>query len=302
MSEQIVKANGVELWTEILGEGSGSPVLLIMGAGGQGILWENDFCQGLVDGGHAVIRYDHRDTGLSTCFNLETDPYTIDDLTADAVGVLDALGCEAAHVVGGSMGGMIAQLMALDYTEHVLTLTSIVSSPGGAESAGAVVGGGGSGTGLPGPTPEFVAAAQEVFATPPSTREELIEARVRMMQATAGPGGPFDAEEMRRSIAEQYDRAVNFAAADNHATVIASSPSRLHRLGEITCPTLIIHGTADPIFPVAHGETAAEAIPHAELLTIDGLGHEVPRWAWPTMIPAMLKLMASRDARLPTAP
>ena len=287
--ERIVSANGIDMWTDVLGdEQATSTVLLMMGTSGQGIAWEDEFCAHFTQAGHKVIRYDYRDTGLSTCVDPVESPYTVDDLAADAVGVLDALGVDAAHLVGMSLGGIVGQLVALDHPSRARTLTCITTTPSGAEAAGSVVDGVDPGSGLPPPTEAFIAAAMEVFATPPTTRDEIIDAQVRMAKAAAGTG-PFDEARVRRVTTAMFDRAVNPSAAENHVGVVARAPSRLARLPEVTCPTLVFHGTADPVFPQAHGEALAAAVPDARLLLVPGMGHELPTWAWPEAIPAILE-------------
>jgi pimeloyl-ACP methyl ester carboxylesterase len=287
MSERTVQANGIEIWTEDFGSPADPAILLVMGARGQGILWPEDLVRQLVRAGYHVIRYDNRDTGLSTCFDFAEHPYTLSDMAADAVGVLDAYGIGRAHVVGASMGGMIAQVLELEHPERLLTATIIMSSPGrGTDSAAH----------LPDAYPSLVEALSAPMEHPPATREEAIKQRVAIWRALAGTFAPFDEATMRERTIAEMDRARNLAAADTHGPAIEASAGRLDVLPTVTTPTLVIHGTDDPILPYEHGVAIAKAIPGAELLTIEGMGHEMPPASWPIMVPAILRHAASVSA------
>jgi pimeloyl-ACP methyl ester carboxylesterase len=289
MAERMVRVDDIELWTEDFGDRAKPTLLAVMGATMQGIQCPEPFCRMLAGGGYHVVRYDHRDTGRSTCLDFGSQPYDLRDLAADALGVLDAYGVRAAHVVGVSMGGMIGQLLALEHPDRVLTLTSIMSSPSGIE-IGAGFAGRDAGTGLPGPTPELIAAFGAAYAVPPVDRASAIEARIAVARAAAGSLAPFDEEAERRLVGECWDRATDWAAADHHLEAIDAGPSRLGRLGAIGCPTLVVHGTEDPGLPLAHGEATAAAIPGAVLLPIAGMGHELPAAVWPDVTRAILDL------------
>ena len=289
MPERVVQTpKGLSIWSEAAGNPSDPPILLVNGATGQGIGWRR-FADRLADEGRFVVLYDHRDTGLSSTVDFAASPYTLDDLAADAVAVLDGWGIDRAHVVGASMGGMIAQLLAIDHPSRVRTLTSLISSPTGGEASGAVHGEAWEGTGLPGPTEEFVAAYTKLLAKAPETREDWIELRVEMARIAGSGAGPFDEEWIREVAAAEYDRAADWEAANNHVLAVTASTSRLDRLGSVSCPTLVVHGTADPVLPLPHGEATAAAIPGARLLAIDGMGHELPEWTWPQLLEAVLK-------------
>ena len=292
MTERVVQANGIDIWTETFGDAANPTILLVMGATAQGILWPEEFCELLVRGGRHVIRYDNRDTGQSTTFDFAANPYTIADLARDAVGVLDAYGVDAAHAVGASMGGMIVQTLAIEHPTRVRTITSIMSSPGGAAVASGIAGDA-EPVALPGPEPKVIEAMAAMMTNPPSTREERIAAGVAMSKALSGPLDPRSDDELREFEARVLDRATNPDAARNHGLAVMASPDRSAALADVTTPTLVIHGTADPILPFPHGEATAKAIPGATLLTIDGMGHDLPRAAWPTIVDAILEHTAS---------
>ena len=246
-----------------------------MGAGAQGIRWPQELVDGLVDAGRHVIRYDNRDTGQSTCFDFATHPYTLDDLALDAVGVLDGYSIAAAHVVGASMGGMIVQTLMLKHRPRVRSATIIMSSP--------ISGGGGDTTefamnDLPGPS-EDVMARLMVPSDPGDTPEAQIERRLGVYRLLKGSAEPFDAALQREVTRREVDRARDFSAANNHAVAVARSTPRDRRplLRSVEVPTLVVHGTEDPILPYAHGVSRAETIPGAELLTLERAGHDLPQ-------------------------
>ena len=287
MTERVVTANGIRIWTEDFGREGDPSILLVMGASAQGIMWPDEFCEALATGGRHVIRYDNRDTGRSTCFDFAEQPYTLNDMAADAVGVLDAYGIGAAHVVGASMGGMIAQTVAINHPERVLTLTSIMSTPGGAAVARATQGEAVDDA-LPGPDPKVIEALAGQLTNPPTTREERIEASVRLWRALTGTASDFDEAAVRAREAVVLDRATNIDAAMNHGLAIAASPDRDDALASVTAPTLVIHGTADPILPFPHGEATAKAVPGAQLMPLDGVGHDLPTRLLPTIAAAII--------------
>jgi pimeloyl-ACP methyl ester carboxylesterase len=281
----MVRANGVDLWTEDFGDPSSPTILLVMGAGGQAILWPDELIDGLVAGGKHVIRYDNRDVGQTTSFDFEKDPYTIADMAADAVAILDAYHVAEADVVGASMGGMIVQTMALNAPDRVRTMTSIMSSPLAGGFMNAVMGGGESS--LPGPEQKVIDLIA-LNAEPPTSDEERLDRAVLQWRTLAGTMAPFDEAEVRERERRILARAKNIDAANNHQFAVASSPDRVDDLPRITAPTLVIHGTSDPILPYAHGEATAKAIPGAKLLPIEGMGHELPAPAIPIVVGAIL--------------
>jgi pimeloyl-ACP methyl ester carboxylesterase len=272
----MIEANGVELCTEAFGDPADPPILLVMGIGGSMLWWEDGFCRMLADGRRFVIRYDHRDTGRSVTYEPGHPEYTGADLVADAAGVLDAYGIPAAHVVGVSAGGAFAQLLALDFADRVRSLVLISTSralPGERE--------------LPPPTGElarFLTTAQVDW----SDAESVIEYLVASSRVLAGGQRPFDETAARELARRDVERARNFAAAQNH-DAIPDDGRRHEPLSSITAPTLVIHGAADPMFPLEHGEALAEAIPDASLLTLEGAGHGVDRSDWETIVRAILE-------------
>jgi pimeloyl-ACP methyl ester carboxylesterase len=282
LAERMIEANGVELCTEASGDPADPPVLLVMGAGASMLWWEEGFCRMLADGRRFVIRYDHRDTGRSVTYEPGHPGYTGADLVADAAGVLDAYGLPAAHVVGVSAGGAFAQLLALDFADRVRSLVLI-------STTGALPGE----RGLPPPTGEFmrfVATAQVDW----SDAESVIEYLVAYSRMLAGGQRPFDETAARELARREVTRARNFAAAQNH-DAIPDDERSYEPLASITAPTLVIHGAADPMFPLEHGEALAEAIPDASLVTLEKAGHGVDRHDWETIVRAILQHTAPPD-------
>jgi pimeloyl-ACP methyl ester carboxylesterase len=284
-----VKADGIEIVYDTFGEPSAPPVLLVMGLGGQMIAWDEDFCAALAAQGYWVIRFDNRDVGLSTRFDEAgvpdvaalmqavtqgkaiQAPYALRDMADDAVGLLDALEIESAHVVGVSMGGMIVQEMAIHHADRVRTMTSIMSSTGDPE--------------LPLPKPEAAA----ILVTPvPTDRTGYIENSVQTWQVLGGPGFPFDEERIRERAELFFDRGLSPAGTVRQLAAILASGSRKEALKSVTVPTLVIHGDADPLVPVECGIDTAKAIPGAELLIIEGMGHDLP----PAVAPQVIEVIA----------
>jgi pimeloyl-ACP methyl ester carboxylesterase len=248
-----------------------------MGVAGSMDRWEDAFCERLAAAGRHVIRYDQRDTGASTTYPPGRPGYTSDDLIADPVAILDALRVERAHLAGISAGGAIVQRIAVEHPDRVLSITLLSTSTAGW-----------GGPQLPPPSPELGA----FFADPPpepdwSDRDAAIEYLVETERPYAGPRG-IDEPALRALLGRVYDRSPSLASASNHVAVEGSEMPH-ERLAEIRVPALVIHGTDDPLFPPAHGEALARAIPGAELLMIDGLGHELPEWAWDEVLAALVR-------------
>lgn len=277
------KGNGIELEYETFGDPAGKPLLLIMGLGAQMISWHDDFCAQLADRGFRVIRFDNRDSGLSTymedaghpdmaaAFSGNPQPaYHLDDMADDAVGLLDALGISAAHVVGASMGGFIAQLVAINHPDRVLSLTSIMSGPSGAEA-------------VP-PKPEGLAV---LMVSPPATREERIEGAMSARRVLLGSGDPFDESYERGRAERAVDRAYYPVGTGRQFIAVLASKPRLERMRQIRVPTLVIHGVDDVLVPVENGRLVAEAVPGARLLEFEGMGHDLPRRVWKQSIDAI---------------
>jgi pimeloyl-ACP methyl ester carboxylesterase len=286
-----VMANGIQIEYDTFGEPSSPPLLLIIGLGGQLIFWDEELCEQLAKEGHFVIRYDNRDVGLSSKLDeagapdvmqaIEAmmrgedinPPYTIEDMADDAVGLLDALGIQKAHICGMSMGGMIAQSVAIRYPHRVLSLISIYSTTGNPE--------------LPQPKPE----AMEILLTPPpEEREACIKHVMKFFHTIAGPGFPFDEEWHRKLAAQSYDRSFCLQGTERQLMAILAQSNRKPGLSSVSAPTLVIHGADDPLVPVEGGKDTAEAVPGAEILIIDGMGHDLPHGgAWPQIVEAIVK-------------
>ncbi|WNG35095.1 alpha/beta hydrolase [Archangium violaceum] len=297
MAERMVKSNGMELWTESFGEPGNPPILLVMGASAQGILWPEELINLLVAGGHYVIRYDHRDTGQSTVIDFQKNPYTLEDLAKDAMGVLDAYGIAAAHLVGASMGGMICQLMSIRHPERVLSLTVMMSTPlrtGVVETFALAFQGQATTEGLPPPAPRAIEVFLAAAANPPTNLQEAIDYQVKVARAMAGSVAPFDEQECRRTVERIFQRARNPASSANHGLVPSPTREQAEALKNLRVPTLVIHGTDDPMFPPAHGVAAAERIPGARLLMLEGLGHDIPRPLYGEIARALLSHTGAR--------
>jgi len=276
MRERIIEADDATLCTEVLGDPDDPPLLLVMGMGASMVWWEDGFCQRLADEGRFAIRYDHRDTGRSRAYEPGHPGYTVSDLVADAVDVLDEYEMAAAHIVGMSMGGGLAQLLALDFPDRVLSLVLISTSPAvpGERS-------------LP-PSEEslrrFLATVQVEWADPTSVVDYVVD----YWRVLWGRGRTFDEAHIRRLAQRDVERARNPAAAQNHGLVQDEARER-GALRSITAPTLMIHGTADPMFPLAHGNALASEIPSARLLPLGGAGHGIDPADWDAVTRAILE-------------
>ncbi len=287
----IAPSNGLEIWYETFGDPGDVPLLLIMGLGAQATLWEDEFCEMLVDRGFYVIRFDNRDVGLSSKIeSAQIDfaaefakafsgqpveaPYVLADMAADAAGLLDHLALDAVHVVGASMGGMIAQQFALDHRSRVLTLTSIMSTTGDPDV----------GT----PHPE---AAATLLRPPALDRESYIDGYVETWR-TIGSARYFDEDATRARGGAMYDRAFFPAGTGRQLLGIMASGSRSDRLRTIDVPTLVIHGAVDPLVDVSGGRRTAEVIPGAEYIEVDDMGHDLPPQLWPVFIEAITRHVA----------
>jgi pimeloyl-ACP methyl ester carboxylesterase len=264
------KANGIEIEYEAIGPESGRPLLLVAGLGSQLISWDDEFCGLLVERGFRVIRYDNRDAGLSTWPDAE---YTLDDMAADGAALLDAVGASAAHVVGVSMGGFIAQLMALNHPEKVLTLTSIMSGPNGED-------------GVP-PTPDGAAV---LLVERPESREDQVRVGLWAKQKLLGPSDPYDEAYELPRIERAIDRAYHPVGFARQLRAIMGAPGRLDRLRNLGVPALVIHGQSDILVPVENGRRVAGAIPGARLMLVEGMGHDLPKRVWAQIADAIAAL------------
>jgi pimeloyl-ACP methyl ester carboxylesterase len=279
MTERMIRANGVELCVETFGEPADPAVLLIMGAAASMDSWDDDFCQRLAAGARLVVRYDHRDTGRSTSYQPGQPTYTFSDLVADAAGVLDALDRPRAHIVGVSMGGSIAQTLALAQPERVLSLT-LMSTSAAVE--------------LDRELPPMAAELRDHFASPPpapewSDRTAVIDYLVAGERPFLGPVHADDTT--KRAIAGRtFDRTTNLAATQTNHWILAGGDPVEGQVADITAPTLVMHGTHDPMFPYPHAEALAGEIRGARLIPLDGVGHEVPpRAVWDVVVSAIVE-------------
>jgi len=288
VSAAFVPANGIQLCYETFGDPANPPMVLIMGLAAQMIVWDDEFCTLLAARGFWVVRFDNRDIGMSTRFPKARTPrfaelmlaqatrikfrvpYTLRDMAADTVGLMDALGIRSAHVVGASMGGAIAQEIAILYPSRVRSMTSIMSSTGDPK--------------LPGPKPRALAVLAKKV---PLDREGYIREYVHTWSVLAGDHFPFNAERTARQGAASYDRGINPPGVARQLLAIIASGNRRKALRGVTVPTLVIHGTADPLVPDDGGRDTSATIPGARLLLIEGMGHSFPREVWPRIIDAI---------------
>jgi pimeloyl-ACP methyl ester carboxylesterase len=287
---QIAHANGIELCYEIFGDAGSEPMLLIMGLGAQMIHWDDDFCWQLAARGFRVIRFDNRDIGKSSkmtggkrlgaveLLKLRflkipvAAPYKLSDMAEDVIGLMDVLGIKSAHLVGASMGGMIAQELAISFPQRVRSLTSIMSTTGNPK--------------VPPPTRE---AAAILMAPPPATKEEYYARFAQTWKILRVGSFPLD-ESLDRGRAERtYARGLNPAGVGRQFRAILASGSRKQRLASVKAPTLVIHGTVDPLVRPEGGKDTAASIPGAKLLMIEGMGHALPIPMWPEIIDAIDK-------------
>ena len=264
----------IDIAYQRLGNPGAPAVLLIMGIAAQSIAWPDAFCHALVDRGVQVIRFDNRDVGLSTHLtdapppdlpaalagDLSSVSYTLSDMAADVVGLLDVLGFEKIHVVGASMGGAIAQTMAIEHPSRVRSLTSMMSTTGNM-SVGQ-------------PSPDVL---REVFSGPPAvTRDEVIQRFLRAFRAVGSPDYPTEESEVAARAGRAFDRGYDPTGVARQAIASVASGDRTERLRHLEVPTLVIHGLADRMCDVSGGRATAEAIPGAELVLIEGMGHDLP--------------------------
>jgi pimeloyl-ACP methyl ester carboxylesterase len=285
---QIVRANGIDICYEIFGEAAAEPMVLIMGLGAQMIHWDDDFCRQLAARGFRVIRFDNRDIGKSgrlsggkrlTAIELLKlrflkipieAPYKIYDMALDVIGLMDALGIKSAHLVGASMGGMIAQEIAISFPERVRSLTSIMST-----------------TGNPKVPPPTRAATAVLMAPPPASKEEYFDRYAQTWKVLRAGSFPED-EALDRARAERtFERGLSPAGVGRQLRAILASGSRKKRLASVKAPTLVIHGTVDPLVRPEGGKDTAASIPGARLLMIEGMGHALPIPMWPQLIDAI---------------
>ena len=282
---EVVQANGVDICVQTFGDPADPVVLLVMGSSASMDWWEDEFCESLAGGGRFVVRYDHRDTGQSVSYEPGAPPYGFDDLVDDAVDLLDHFGVAGAHVVGMSLGGAIAQLMALDHPDRVESLTLISSGPA-----------------APGPDdPDLPAMSEETGArfsiveSPDwSDREAVTDYLVHLARVSSAPSVEFEEETFRALAARVIDRSSNIESSFTNHSLLAGDGRWRDRLADLSVPTLVIHGTEDPVVPYGNGEVLADEIPNAALLTLEQTGHELPSRTWDAVIPAILEHTSGR--------
>ncbi|MEV4066947.1 alpha/beta fold hydrolase [Nonomuraea dietziae] len=283
----MAKSNGIEIAYDSFGTPGDRPLLLIMGLGSQLVHWDEEFCELLAARGHHVVRYDNRDVGLSTHLTEAgvpelvpgaAAPYLLSDMADDAAGLMDVLGWPAAHVLGVSMGGMIAQALAIGHPDRVLSLTSIMSTPG--PDVGP-------------PTPEAMAA---LFSPPAPDRQTAVERALEVWAVIGSPGYEMDRERIAKVAGLAYDRAYDPAGTARQLAAILASGDRTEGLGGLTMPALVIHGEADPLVQIAGGRATAAAIPGATLLTYPGMGHDLPRPLWEEIMDAVTAVQGRPSA------
>ena len=287
----------VDIVYETIGDPSDPPLLLVMGLGMQLIHWDLELCEQLAERGFHVIRFDNRDAGLSTKVSAPVPnvmrlmaglptkvPYLLSDMAADTFGLLDHLGIERAHVVGTSMGGMIAQQMAIEMPERVLSLASMMSTTGDR-----VVG-----------TPKL-RVWSVLTRRAPNDRDAYIEYFARVFRMIGSPAYRVDEERVRDLAGATYNRCHHPAGTGRQLAAVLASGSRTAALKELDVPAVVIHGEADPLLPLRGGRATANAIPGAELITIPGMGHDLPKELWPTFVDAIVG-NAARAAERSAAP
>ncbi|MBZ9843836.1 alpha/beta fold hydrolase [Mesorhizobium sp. CA5] len=263
-----------DIISESFGSPKDPPILLVMGAMASMLWWPEAFCRQLAGRGRFVIRYDNRDTGLSTKYPPGAPSYTFENMVDDAKRVLDDHGVTRAHVAGMSMGGMLAQSVALKYPERVGALTVISCSPLGVDTSA-----------LPGTTEAYKEHSAEGGNVDWSKREQVLDFMVKDARAVASTRHPFDEGRTRKMIEEDYDRSGGLVSATNHFLLKGGGPQRTVR--DLRVPLLVIHGTADPLFPIEHGEALAKAVLGAKLVKVEGGGHELHRNDWSQIIEAI---------------
>jgi pimeloyl-ACP methyl ester carboxylesterase len=282
LNDHIIHANGVDLCVETFSDPAEQAILLIHGAGGSMLSWDEGLCGRLADGGRFVIRYDLRDAGRSVTYAPGAPQYTLRDLVADVVGLLDSFGLPSAHLVGMSAGAAIAQVVALDRPDRVASLTLASSTPGipGQETRD-----------LPGISDELKAFLTHERPAPDwSDRAAVVDYLVEAERPYAARSRPFDEAAVRERAGRVFDRSANIAANMTNPFIVDAGDPWRQRLGQVTAPTLVVHGKEDPLFPYGHALALANEIPGAELLALEQTGHEhFPHATWELVVPAILR-------------
>ena len=275
MKEKVVVDKAISLYTESFGDPAHEPIILIMGAMSSAVWWSDEFCSQLAKMGRYVIRYDHRDTGKSTSYEPGQAPYSVEELADDVVRVIDGYGLEAAHLVGMSLGGFLSQLVALKYPKRVKSLTLIASERLADADPD-----------MPAFDPAIIEYHQRAESLDWSDRDAVVAYQVGAWRINSGTAHAFDAEKIQNIAELNFDRTPNILTTFNHTT-LGGGERWLGRLNEIAVPTLIIHGTEDPVLPYVHGLALKEAIRGSKMLTLEGTGHELHHEDWPRIIQAI---------------
>ncbi len=275
MKEKVVVDKAISLYTESFGDPAHEPIILIMGAMSSAVWWPDEFCSQLAKMGRYVIRYDHRDTGKSTSYEPGQAPYSVEELADDVVRVIDGYGLEAAHLVGMSLGGFLSQLVALKYPKRVKSLTLIASERLADADPD-----------MPAFDPAIIEYHQRAESLDWSDRDAVVAYQVGAWRINSGTAHAFDAEKIQNIAELNFDRTPNILTTFNHTT-LGGGERWLGRLNEIAVPTLIIHGTEDPVLPFVHGLALKDAIRGSKMLTLEGTGHELHHEDWPRIIQAI---------------
>ncbi|KNB50635.1 alpha/beta fold hydrolase [Streptomyces caatingaensis] len=286
MSEELaldVGPSGIQIAFERFGDPASPPVLLVMGAGAQMIYWPDGFCTALVRHGLHVIRFDNRDCGRSTHFPNTPTPYTLSDMAADTTGLLDTLGLDSTHIVGGSLGGMVAQTLAIEHPTRVRSLTSVMSTTGAP------------GVGLA----DHRATAG--LGTPPAERAAYVAWEVRAVRTVGSPRFPLDEEETAALAGRAFDRGLDHPGAARQVAAARASGDRTGRLRSVRVPTLVVHGTNDVLCDISGGRATAAAVPGAELMVVAGMGHNLPPGVWPQITGRIAALVRRAEGGAPRA-
>lgn len=271
--EKVIEVNGVDLCVETFGDAEDPAILLVHGASASMLWWEAELCEKIAAGRRFVIRFDNRDTGRSVHYPAGHPGYSLRDLTEDALGILDVLGIRRAHLVGRSMAGAVISLAGIDYADRVASLTFVSTTPGGA--------------GLPPMSEEIGTYTSR--GPDPTDPEEVVEFITGLMKAYSGGSRYFDQRAMRAIAEADVARTDGIASTlVNHFMIEFDGPEN-GGLGDITAPTLVVHGEKDPVFPLPHGEALRDRIPGAELLVMEQAGHEVPEPLWDVFAAALIK-------------
>ena len=292
-AELTAAAGDLNLCYQTFGAPDAAPLLLVMGLSSQMLLWDEDFCETLAGRGFRVIRFDNRDVGRSSVLHdapvpsqwqlLVRDPraaaYSLDEMAADAVGLLDHLDVDRAHVVGASMGGMIAQLMAINHPERVRSLVSIMSTTGARR------------VGRPHPR-----IAMRLLRRPSRDRAGFIEDHLETYRQIGSRGFAFEEDRKRERAGRCFDRGIHPAGGARQLAAVVTAPDRTARLRAVRTPTTVIHGDADPLVHVSGGRATAAAVPGSRLVILPGMGHDLPRELWPQIVDAVAETAAAADA------